>query len=510
MQNTKLPYYFNVKVYKQLNNDLQHLTDDEAIEHYKNHGAIEKRQYRIVKTAILFHVGNIDVFLKIYKNNTRFFKRNILIFVTLHNKDYIKTISQCIPNVFFTIIENKGADIGGFLHNIKKLINNPCYKDIENIYFIHTKTKDNWRRDLLSPLIKNYKKIESELENNKNTPIIIGSDKYCYRNKGTNRNYIEDIFHRNKDNFNILLKKDWHDYVDDYIFKNTNYGDSSNIYIGLNINPEFYKNYETDLQSLSNKEAIEQYNNHGINEYYRINNPCYVKKFGKESYFIAGTIFACNKEYFKIFEGINLDDEYCILETGYVLNTVPRKIHAWEYLFGLLAYSRNGHIISIDESGLMNVMKNKDNEFNIDIYRNCNVDLMYYNDIDLLLHYNSRGKYENRIFNRSQLYKIQSVINIDLLKATMAVGLTLPPDKYSHEYNKLLIKVNEISGSKPIDIYLGDNNKKCNTYHGLSTMNVYIYEVVKIIDSYNILDMSKCNFYLGFNLQRKYTNTIFL
>ena len=166
--------------------------------------------------------------------------------------------------------------------------------------------------------------------------------------------------------------------------------------------------------------------------------------------------------------------------------------------------------ILIFEKGLMNVMKNKDNDFNIDIYRNCNVDLMYYNDIDLLLHYNSRGKYENRIFNRSQLYKIQSVINIDLLKATMAVGLTLPPDKYSHEYNKLLIKVNEISGSKPIDIYLGDNNKKCKTYHGLSTMNVYIYEVVKIIDSYNILDISNCNFYLDFNLQRKYNNIIFL
>jgi len=510
MQNTKLPYYFNVKVYKQLNNDLQYLTDDEAIEHYKEYGFIEKRKYRIVKTAILFHVGNIDVFLKIYNNNSRFFKRNILVFVTLHNKDYIKIISQYIPNVFFTIIENKGADIGGFLYNIKKLINNPNYNDIESIYFIHTKTNNDWRRDLLAPLINNYKKIESELENYKNTPIIIGSDKYCYRNKGTNRNYIEDIFDRNKEKFGKLIYNDWHDYIDDYIFENTNLDDSANIYVGLNINPEFYKNYETDLQTLSNEEAIEQYKNHGINEYYRINNPCYVKKFGKESYFIAGTIFACNKEYFKIFEGINFDDEYSILERGYVLNTVPRKIHAWEYLFGLLAYSRNGHIISIDESGLMDVMKNKDYEFNIDIYRNCNVDLMYYNDIELLLHYNTRGKYDKRIFTRSQLYKRQSVINIDLITSTIAVCLIIPPDKYSDEYKQLLIKANEIADNNSIDIYLGDSNKKYNRYHGLSTMNVYIYEVIKIIESYNILDMSKCNFYLDFNLQRKYNNTIFL
>lgn len=506
----KLPYYFNAKTYKKLNTDLKHMSDQQAIEHYKHHGFIEKRKYCIIKTAILFHVGNIDVFFKIYKNNIIFFKLNIFVFITLHNKNNIKTISQFIPNAYFTIIENKGADIGGFLHNIKILIQHPNYEDIESIYFIHTKTNDNWRHELLFPITNNYNKIETELQNKKDIPIIIGCDKYCYRNKGSNHNYINDIFNRNKDNFEKLIHNDWTDYIDDYIFENKNLEDSRNIHVGLNINPEFYKNYENDLRILSNTEIINHYKNNGINEYYRINNPCYVKKFGKESFFIAGTIFACNKEYFKIFEGINFDYEYSILEKGYVLNNVPRKIHAWEYLFGLLAYCRNGYIISVSNDGLMNKMINKDTEYNNDIYKNCNLDLIHYDDNYLLLHYENHGKNENRIYTKKQLYKSQAIINNDLFKAKTAVCLIVPPEKYSNEYKDLLIKINEISNNDSIDIYLSDCKNSYNTYMGLSAMNVCIHDAVSLIKSYNILDIQKCNFYLGFILQRNYENKIIL
>ena len=89
---------------------------------------------------------------------------------------------------------------------MKLLINHPSYNDIECIYFIHTKSNDQWRRDMLWPLTKNYKKIEAMLKNNRTTPIIVGAEKYCYKNKGVNRNYISDIFDRNKDNFNKLDK----------------------------------------------------------------------------------------------------------------------------------------------------------------------------------------------------------------------------------------------------------------------------------------------------------------
>ena len=515
MKLDKLPYFFNVKTYKELNADLQYLSDEDAIEHYKTHGVDEKRKYCLINTAILFHVGNIDVFLKIYKNQPHFFKRDILIFITLHNKDFIATISQYIPNAFFKIIENKGADIGGFLQNMKLLLKHPNYSDIEYIYFIHTKTKDDWRRDMLLPLSANYKKIESILQAKKKIPIIVGCEKYCYRNKGTNRNYIKDIFDRNKDNFDRFIDNDWNDYVDDYIFENKNIKDSKNIYTQLNINPQFYKNYETDLKLLSNNEVIHQFNNYGVNEYYRINNPCYIKNFGKESYFIAGTIFMCNKKYFKIFESINFDHEYSILETGYVLNTVPRKIHAWEYLFGLLAYCMNGHVIAVDERGNMNDMLNRYNEFNIDIYRNCNMDLKncQYNDIDLLNHFNNYGKNEYRIFSRIQLYKSQSIINNDLMKAKTAVCLKIPSIKNIDEYKSLLIRINELSSNDNItDIYLGveDNNINYGTYHGLSIINHSINYMVDVIKKYEVIATEKHNFYLGFNLQRNYEDVLFL
>lgn len=512
MKIDNLPHFFNVKIYKQLNLDLQSFSDGDAIDHYKNHGFNENRKYCIIKIAILFHVGNIDVFLKIYKNQPYFFKRKMLVLITLHNKDFISTINQYIPHAFFTIIENKGADIGGFLRNMKVLIKHPNYTDIEYIYFIHTKTNDDWRRDMLLPLSGNYKKIESILQSKKNIPIIVGCDKYCYRNKGTNRNYIKDIFDRNQSHFDRFIGIDWQDFVDDYIFENTNIEDSKNIYTDLNINPQFYKNYENDLQSLSMNGVINQFNKHGINEYYRINNPCYIKKFGKESYFIAGTIFMCNKSYFEIFEGINFDDEYNILETGYVLNIVPRKIHAWEYLFGLLTYCMNGYVISIDDNGNINNMKNKENEFNVDIYRNCNVDLKHYNDVDLISHFNNHGKNENRMFSKSQLYKEQSLIKQDLLKAKTAVCLKIYFDNFSYEYKNLLIKINELSNDNFIDIYLGveDNNVNYVNYHGLSVIKHTIYYIVDVIKKYEVIDLGKYNFYLGFNLHREYEDVLFM
>jgi len=513
MKLDKLPHFFSPITYKQLNIDLAHLSDEDAKEHYKNHGFNEKRKYCIIKKAILFHVGNIDVFLKIYKNQPFFFKRKVLILITLHNKDFITTINQYIPHAYFTIMENKGADIGGFLQNMKVLIRHPNYSDIDNIYFMHTKSNDNWRRDMLLPLTSNYKKIESMLENMKDTPIIVGCEKYCYRNKGTNRNYINDIFDRNKENFNVLIDNDWQDFVDDYIFENKNIEDSKNIYNDLNINPMFYKKYENDLQSLSIKGVINQYNNHGINEYYRINNPCYIKKFGKESYFIAGTIFMCNKKYFEIFKGINFDHEYDILETGYVLNVIPRKIHAWEYLFGLLVYCMNGYVISIDDNGNINNMKNKDIEFNLDVYRNCNVDLKHYNDFDLLNHFNNHGKNENRMFSKIQLYKPQALINCELLKAKIAVCLKISDEKYSYEFKNLLTKINELSSNNNfIDIYLGgeDNNINYLTYNGLSIIKHSIHYIVDEIKKYEIILVEKYNFYLGFNLQNKYEDVIFM
>ena len=117
-KNVILPSDFDVIRYKQLNYDLQHMTDEEAINHYKNNGFYEERIYNNdIKTALIFHVGNIDIFLKIYNDYMHFFKRNMLIFVTLHNEDFSEIVKQYIPNATISIIENKGMDsvVRGYL-----------------------------------------------------------------------------------------------------------------------------------------------------------------------------------------------------------------------------------------------------------------------------------------------------------------------------------------------------------------------------------------------------------
>jgi hypothetical protein len=510
MNENKLPKYFDVKLYKQLNADLELFSNEKAIQHYLTIGHIEKRKYCVFKTAILFHVGNLDVFIKIFNNNCEFFKRKILIIITTHSINNINSIGKYLPNAIYKLIENKGADIGGFLYGMKILNEHPNYKDIDSIYFIHTKTNDVWRRDLLFPLTTNYLKIEELMENEKNVPIIVGSNKYCRRNKGINRTYIKDIFVRN----NIDLHTDWKEYIDDYIdenyLTNKNEPNAINKYTDLIICPSFYKNYEHDLSLLTDLEAIEHYKKFGVNEYYRINNPCYIKKFGKESYFIAGTIFVCNKAYFKVFEDIDYINEYNILECGYVLNTIPRKIHAWEYLFGLLTYTRNGYIISIDNNGNRNIMVNKDNQFNLDIYKSSNKDLIHLNDVDLVRHYYEMGIKEDRIYSRIQLYKPQAIINNNLYKANIAICLSMPSS--IDKFNNMLIKIKTVSKNNTnIDIYLGDSINDYNKYLGLSIIKNDLDNFLDKIKNANIIkNFENYNFYLGLTLHRNYNNIIFL
>ena len=381
---------------------------------------------------------------------------------------------------------------------MKLLINHPNYNNIENIYFLHTKTHNNWRDDLYLPLANNFSQIESIIKEHQDKPIIMGSSKYCFRNKPLNRIYIKDILNRNK-KISDLMIDNWENYLDEYIFENNSLKDEKNIYTDLNINPEFYKHYENGLQNFSNDLALNHFKYHGKNECYRISNPCYIKKFAKESYFIAGTVFLCNKEYFKIFENINFEYEYNILEDGYVLNYIPRKTHAWEYLYGLLAYTRNGYIISVDTNGKTDIMIDKDKQFNLEIFKNCNLDLINKSDNELLKYYGIR----NRIYCKSQIYKSQAIINTDLLKATIAIFMIIPSEK-SDECASFLNFIKNSTDNSSIDIYFGYDFNSTKCFAGLSIIDKEINEIYKLIDNYNILDMNKYNFYLGYNVQKFY------
>ena len=468
----------------------------------------EKKVLNIIRTAILFHVGNITIFTKILENYTNFFKRDILIFITIHNTEYINIIKENLPNAIITVIENKGLDIGGNLNNMKLLFNHPNYENIENIYFFHTKSNDLWREELYLPLTNNYEQIETLIQEYKNTPIIIGSNKFCFRNKSLNRIYIKDIIDRNKELKKQLIN-DWRSYLDEYILEDNNLKDEKNIFINLKVNSDFYRSYENGMQILSSDNALNHFIKYGKNECYRISNPCYIKKFAKESYFIAGTIFLCNKEYFKIFKKINFDYEYSILETGYVLNYIPRKAHAWEYLYGLLAYSRNGYIISVDKNGKTDKMIHKDNEFDFEIFKNCNLDLSNKNYFDLLEYFIYNGIKENRIYSKSQIYKIQAIINKDLLSANLAIFMVIPSDNNSNECISLLNYIKILNdNNNSIDIYVGYDFTSVNCIYGLSIISEPLENIYKVIDNYNILNMKEYNFYLGYNVQKNYDTII--
>ena len=58
-----LPVFFNPKIYKKLNIDLQHLSEEEAIYHYKTYGFDEGRKYNIGTIPNDF---NVTIYKKLY------------------------------------------------------------------------------------------------------------------------------------------------------------------------------------------------------------------------------------------------------------------------------------------------------------------------------------------------------------------------------------------------------------------------------------------------------------
>jgi ssDNA-specific exonuclease RecJ len=157
----------------------------------------------------------------------------------------------------------------------------------------------------------------------------------------------------------------------------------------------------------------------------------------------------------------------------------------------------------------MNDMKNKDTEFSVDIYRNCNMNLNEYTNDQLLNDYNTHGMYENKIATTKQLYKKQSIINQDLMKANIAIFIKVINNSDTfNNVKSILQKIKLMTENCFADIYIGYDLNNDNYYHGLSTIYEDINSQYNIIDSFDIIDITKYNFYLGYNLQRKYDTII--
>jgi hypothetical protein len=413
-----------------------------------------------------------------------------------------------MPHAFITLIENKGMDIGGFLNNINCLFKNVDYKQIDAFYIFHTKTIEEWRNNIYLPILFNYKTIEDDIINVKK-PIMYGAEKCCYpNNKLTNRTYIREIYDRYIKKFdNYFSEQTYNSFFDDYYdyahFNAVPVTNNCLSYYEPNFN--FYKFYERDLST--DTDVSLHYKTCGRHEYHRITNPYYIKNFGKESYFLAGTMFVCNNLYIEILKNIDFDYEFSILETGYVINTIPRKIHSWEYFFGLLVYYAKGYIKAIMPNGKIKKMKKLQKKFDVDIYQNSNPDLKFKNKNDYANHYNTVGKIQNRICSLETLMKKQCVRNCDISKAQIAFLLSIPTTYNKDTLILLLTEIDKLMMEKNIyvDFYFANNKNEINKYLGLSIVNESIDEIFSYIKELNVLnDINKINFYLGLELAKKY------
>jgi hypothetical protein len=462
---------FDLDFYKNNFPDLSILNGDKymLMWHYHNYGFKEGKIGNIIfTTAVIFHIGNIDIFNEIYLKYFTFFQnKNILYFITLHSLKDKEFVESKLSNTIITIIENKGMDIGGKLISIKNILNYPNYKSINNFYFIHTKTNKEWREKMLYPLLNNCNELHNFASKISNQlPIVVCSYDYTMNNtKSINRKYVQDIFKRNFVEQKLFCFEEINKFMDEYIY---DLEDSTFDKDTFKFNPCFYKNYEVDLKKLTNKKVYEHYIKDGKYEFHRIPNPCYLKKKGIDSFFAAGSCFYTNRAFIDIFKNINLDYEFELLEHGYIINNTPKKTHAWEYFFGYICYIYKSNVYSITHKG------------------------------DII----------NRLNEEQDIFSLQSIIYTNPVKSKIAFFMLSPnlQTQYSGGYKTLLSYIKVLEDNDIFcDLYFGESTNDMNIKHnGLSILNSDINELVHYIDNIGIIDISKHNFFLGLNVQRKY------
>lgn len=433
------------------NNSLAHSFERMfSFEIYKNNKYIHGLDNFNKNIFIIFHVGNIQTFNEILEEYKDIYKADKIL-ITIHDKEFEKYILSKLPDAIILQIENKGMDIGGFLKSINYIFKNNL-DDKKYLYIkLHTKSDPNWRKQLILPIFKNLDLI---IKYPRNKPYIFGAKDCIIRNKVVNRNYVKNIIERN--NFEISK---FEKYLDEYHYLDLWFQNRTPQ--NLILNEKFYSYYEYLLDPNIHWE------NYGKSEFHRISNPCYIKKLGLISYFIAGTLFAFNDKYLQLLKQINLNYEYIILEEKYIVNDISRQTHAWEYFFSLLLYTNNSNVISIDNNNLE--IKNYESPRN----------------------------------------KIQTIINIPWNTSKIAFFLLVPEEstKFSGGYKTLLRYIswlNDIGLS--VDIYFGDRWEHMETnQQGFNLLeHCNMHELIQYIKDCKEVDVKLNNFYLGLRCQRDY------
>ena len=512
-----LPDNFNVNHYKILNHDLCSFSDNEAIRHYIFHGSNEKRVYNLdlpfdnltefkvidldvdinydsdddyyinknclnkkydqlpnnlqlvtlnsnseydtnikPKIVILFHIISSEIFNEMINKYDLLTNDNYILILSYNSeneelKNDILSKLKDYSNLHFYInpISDNGCYIGANLMNIHYLtsLNIDSDSDFDIVIIINT-IMDSRVRTKVCDFLLNKNIVNLIMEHKFSYPVIYTSYDNIYYNKQQNFYWIMNFIDRNNID-KTLVNIDKYEYV---------YSTESNKEI-LDVNPDFYTYFESDLSSLTSENALKHFETFGKYEEHRIPNPNYIIKHGKISYYVKGSCFICNKEYIKILKNnINIIDEFNNLETGPIIDNYTRATYMWEKLFGLLTYMYEGKIYGI---------------------------------------------YDNRLYdktiNDNSYQKNQSIINIDLCISKIAFLIT----------NKTVeIALNQIkylqNNGIYIDIYFGYDIKSVYSHYGYAMVNDSINSFMEKVLLYGIIDSDKLNYYLGFKLQKKY------
>lgn len=294
---------------------------------------------------ILFHIGSSTGIAQdiVTRHATIFNSPTTYVFVSVHD-EASKNITQTLfppNNATISTIDNKGCDIGGFMHNLHAFRTSSLYNKSTAIAIVHTKSDSSWRDEMIDSIFINLESNVNYITRKQEQPVILGSNKYRFPLcKFVNIELLPSIVASHP---NISPRIDL-EYVDKC---------DMSLKPHLKFDSSFYYHYEPDMRA--NNIPLERVYSHwqssGHREYHRVPNANVITKpHTKSGFFIAGTIFMCNRAYLDLLSPINLLVEATQLESGYIQQVTPRRTHFWEYFHGLLAYSNNGLVTGITKN----------------------------------------------------------------------------------------------------------------------------------------------------------------
>lgn len=414
----------------------------------------------------IFHCGDIETFDYIIRHFPCINKMKLI--VSYYESSYHDKLTNYpeLNIIHLLSLRNKGCDLGPFLLTIKFLIENAhMYDDNTNFIKLHTKSvKKNkyWTETLIKDIVKTN-------ITRKDIPIIFASNEFVYEQNKEVNPYCRKILTKYHNSDFVS------NYFDTYNHEYTSSKENVNNFTDLQPNFNFYQEYE--------KQPINHWFQHGIHEFHRKSNVNYIKKWAsKENYFVAGTIFGFNAIWLQMFKHYDLDYEYSILEEGYVTNHIETNTHSWEYYFGFVTLYNGGEIHGYEDSELQRIYKSNDKDYIPPIF--------------------------------SSIYR-------PYLEAKIAFFMLVPseiPD--SGGYRTLLnyIKLLNDRGFT-VDLYFGMCWNEHEVELNVNQLNKYgipccqnwfnyninhIHVIIENIKKYNVLEIERNNYYIGFKCQRNY------